>query len=85
MSDESDFSYFRVRLPNDLKALIEEASYASKRSMNAEVISRLEASFAQDQESADDKETIAEHEERIRELEFDMRRILDRIEHEIRG
>lgn len=47
MSDESDFSYFRVRLPNALKALIEEASYTSKRSMNAEVISRLEASFGQ--------------------------------------
>ncbi len=37
--------HFRLRLPADLKARVEEAARASGRSINAEIVQRLEASF----------------------------------------
>jgi len=35
-----------IRLPEELKAAIEQAAKANGRSMNAEIVSRLEQSFA---------------------------------------
>lgn len=35
----------KIRLPEDLKARIEEAAKANGRSMNAEIVARLEASL----------------------------------------
>ncbi|BBL75430.1 hypothetical protein MishRS11D_25280 [Methylomagnum ishizawai] len=35
----------RIRLPNDLKERIEAAAHQGRRSMNAEIIARLEASL----------------------------------------
>lgn len=35
----------KIRLPADLKRKIEEAADEAKRTMNAEIVSRLEASF----------------------------------------
>lgn len=37
--------FFRLRLPEDLKSQIEASAKANGRSMNAEVLSRLERSF----------------------------------------
>jgi hypothetical protein len=38
----------RIRLPPELKEKIEEAAHDNRRSMNAEVIARLQASFEED-------------------------------------
>jgi hypothetical protein len=38
---------FKLRMTEDLKARIEDAAKANNRSMNAEIIARLEASFAE--------------------------------------
>lgn len=40
-----DDLYFRLRLPEDLKTKVSEAADSSHRSMTAEIIARLEASF----------------------------------------
>lgn len=37
---------YKLRIPEDLKSQIEGAAKANNRSMNAEIISRLEASFS---------------------------------------
>ena len=39
---------FKLRVPPELRAKIEQSSVASRRSMNSEVVIRLEASYAQD-------------------------------------
>jgi len=39
---------FKLRVPPALRDQIERAAFAARRSMNAEVVIRLEASFAQD-------------------------------------
>jgi hypothetical protein len=38
----------RIRLPPELKEKIKEAAHDNRRSMNAEVIARLQASFEED-------------------------------------
>ena len=43
----------KIRLPPELKALIEAAADQNNRSQNAEIISRLEMSFAMPSASAD--------------------------------
>lgn len=45
-----DDPHFRLRVPGDLKEQIEAAAKRNKRSMNAEVVSRLEHSFAIERE-----------------------------------
>lgn len=39
----------KIRLPDNLKATVEESAKANNRSMNAEIISRLERSYATEQ------------------------------------
>lgn len=58
-----DDLHFRLRIPADLKAKVEEASEANRRSMTAEIIARLTASFDNDtpeNEMADVRKTHAE-------------------------
>lgn len=53
--------HFRLRIPEDLKAKVQEAANQSHRSMTAEIISRLEQSFTFDKRVGDlelDTETI---------------------------
>jgi hypothetical protein len=38
---------FKIRMPDELKARIEQAAISNRRSMNAEIVSRLDASFSQ--------------------------------------
>lgn len=40
---------FKLRLPQELRDRIEQAAKESKRSLNAEIVARLELSFAQGQ------------------------------------
>jgi hypothetical protein len=42
----ADDPHFRLRIPAALKARIEEAAHAKKRSINAEIVDRLDRSFA---------------------------------------
>ncbi|WP_454917305.1 Arc family DNA-binding protein [Xanthobacter sediminis] len=44
-----DDPHFRLRFPNDLRAKVEAAARVNKRSMTAEIIHRLELSFAADE------------------------------------
>jgi hypothetical protein len=44
MSDENPH-LLRLRIPRDLMALVEAASAANRRSMNAEIVARLAGSF----------------------------------------
>ena len=57
-----DDLHFRLRIPAPLKEKIEAAAADNHRSMTAEIISRLEASFNEDQ-------SLSDHEERLRLLE----------------
>lgn len=41
-----DDLHFRLRIPEDLKLKVEEAAKENHRSMTAEIIARLESSFA---------------------------------------
>ncbi|WP_188072771.1 Arc family DNA-binding protein [Sphingobium jiangsuense] len=42
---------FIVRLPDGMRARIDEASKVSKRTMNAEIVARLEASFKAEEDT----------------------------------
>lgn len=59
--------FFRLRLPEDLKAQIEASAKANGRSMNAEVLSRLERSFDLDDGLADLDTRVQNIEENERE------------------
>jgi len=39
-------SQFKLRMPAALRAQIEQSAWAARRSLNAEIVIRLEASFA---------------------------------------
>lgn len=40
-------SQFKLRMPAELRAHVEQAAKQSRRSLNAEIVLRLEATFAQ--------------------------------------
>jgi uncharacterized protein YlxW (UPF0749 family) len=41
----ADDPHFRLRLPSDLRDQLREAATANRRSINAEIVARLEATF----------------------------------------
>lgn len=41
----SELPQLRIRIEDDLKEKLKDAAWANRRSMNAEIIARLEASF----------------------------------------
>ncbi|MEH3117129.1 MAG: Arc family DNA-binding protein [Methylorubrum populi] len=51
MAEDDDFTRITLRIPNSLHARLNEAT-AKKRSMNAEIIARLEDSFVSGQRFA---------------------------------
>ncbi len=62
--------HFRLRIPEDLKARVEDAASANERSMTAEIIARLQWTFGPSDAEFDELlEKIAERDARIRELE----------------
>jgi predicted transcriptional regulator len=68
-----DDLHFRLRIPDGLKARIEEAARANKRSMTGEIIARLESSFSV--EGAPDlNRRMSELEERVRKTEEALQR-----------
>jgi uncharacterized protein YnzC (UPF0291/DUF896 family) len=60
--------YFRLRIPESLKAKVEAASVESRRSMTAEIIDRLERSFAVEAELTGMQAEAVVLEERLQSL-----------------
>lgn len=63
-----------IRLPADLKDRIDKAALESKRSMNAEIVARLERTFGQETDQSKLEEMYSELQRRHKELlaEFTM-------------
>lgn len=59
--------HFRLRIPEALKEKVEEAAEENRRSMTAEIIARLEESFAQPHRLEQLINTIAEQTEKLNE------------------
>jgi len=54
-----------------------EAAFKADRSLNAEIIARLERSFDDGDEAAETRAMVDDHEERLRQLEKDVYKLLD--------
>jgi hypothetical protein len=65
-----DISPFGVRMPQDLKARIEESAAKSGRSINAEIVARLQSSF----ETSPDASLLSALQEQISTYKFLLRR-----------
>jgi RNase H-fold protein (predicted Holliday junction resolvase) len=52
--------HFRLRIPEELKAKIEGAAQSNRRSMTAEIIDRLEASFGGEERLWDEVNRISD-------------------------
>lgn len=50
---------FKLRMPAALRAQVERSAWAARRSLNAEIVIRLEASFAQVTPSTNEQERSA--------------------------
>lgn len=50
---------FKLRMPAALRAQVEQSAWAAERSLNAEIVIRLEASFAQVAPSTNEQERSA--------------------------
>ena len=62
--------HFKLRIPEDLKRRIAAASRASERSMTAEILARLEASFV-----ASPVHPVAAHDKELTDILSDIERI----------
>jgi hypothetical protein len=74
MAKQDDFIRYTIRVPADLYRLVEMAAFEANRSNNAEIIARLEASFAHS--SAGVSEADAALVQRIERLEEAVREVL---------
>jgi len=50
---------FKLRMPAALRAQVERSAWAARRSLNAEIVIRLEASFAQVASGTNEQERSA--------------------------
>ncbi|MHA6638750.1 Arc family DNA-binding protein [Stutzerimonas frequens] len=50
---------FKLRMPAALRAQVEQSAWAARRSLNAEIVIRLESSFAQVAPSTNEQERSA--------------------------
>lgn len=66
-----------IRLPDGMRERLTAAAEEAGRSVNAEVVARLEASFVRDEEAAAARETIEDHDMRIRDLERELEKLAD--------
>lgn len=65
MSNQSDHTIVRLRVPPELKKQIEESAEKNNRSQSAEMVARLEQSFSLNQPIPNLSELIAKQEEAI--------------------
>lgn len=68
MSDQHTTVQYQLRLPEELRDKIKESASAHNRSMNADIVARLEASFEKSFKSADFKQS--DYEELKQHMEF---------------
>ena len=78
-NDESGYSYFRLRIPADLKAKIEAAAQESGRSLNGQVLASIQAALGQEDEIESLKNRISE----LFVMNAEMQRQIDRMENDI--
>lgn len=69
MTDSRTAEKFVVRLPDGMRNRITDAAFASHRSMNAEIVSRLIRSFEADDIAAEQEVVISTLARRVAELE----------------
>lgn len=72
--------FFRLRLPEELKARIETAALANNRSMNAEVLDRLERSFGNDAKMPSLDGRLTSLESQVNELDAAYDKRLEKVE-----
>ena len=58
MSNQTDHTIVRLRVPPELKQKIEESAEKNNRSQSAEMVARLEQSFEKDDAAEFDKEFV---------------------------
>lgn len=66
---------FIIRLPDGMRDKLAVVAKANGRSMNAEIVSRLEQTLQTDEET---EASLADHEKRIDQLEAQVSRLLER-------
>lgn len=76
--EEDRYTRITLRIPKELHAKLQEASDATSKSMNAEIVARLDASFGFDAKGAE-SDGLKESTDRVAQS------ILDRIEEVIRS
>ena len=77
-----DDPHFRLRIPEALKQRVQEAADGSRRSMNAEVIDRLEASFLMGDDYVEMEEEISRLNSELRGKEEEnsyLKKLLDKL------
>lgn len=79
LEDENvgDIAPFGVRMPSELKAKIKAAAKANRHSMNAEIVERLEASFA-DRDKGEYEEEVEYTKEEINRAFCILQAIIDK-------
>lgn len=66
-----------VRISEGLRRKLEVSASDAGRSLSAEMLLRIEKSFENDDEIDELKAMVHDHEERIREMDKDITRLLD--------
>ena len=67
----------QIRMDEHFRQRLMEAAFRADRSLNAEIMARLERSFDDDAEAVEVRAFVDDHELRIKELERDVSRLLD--------
>jgi hypothetical protein len=81
MSDDSSpgqYTRLMVRISEGLRRKLASSAESGGRSLSAEMLLRIERSFESDDEAAAVRDRVDDHEERIKELERDIIKLLDR-------
>lgn len=78
MSNQTDHTIVRLRVPPELKQKIEESAEKNNRSQSAEMVARLEQSFEEHKPSEFDKEFVLQV---IKSQESTITDLTDQIKH----
>jgi len=71
---------YKLRMPHELRDQLKEASKANHRSMNAEIVARLQESFIVPyaEEGESDPEALAQMRRRLDQLQLEMASIMNK-------
>lgn len=78
MSNQTDHTIVRLRVPPELKQKIEESAEKNNRSQSAEMVARLEQSFEKDDAAEFDKEFVLQV---IQNQQVTIQDLTDQIKH----